>query len=42
MTNSTESGRPDDPYNLNRFVQAQENDYEQALAEIKSGKKRTH
>ena len=31
-----------DPYNLNRFVQAQEDDYEQALAEIKSGRKQSH
>src|SRR4030095_12358131 len=42
MTNSSESRRCDDPYNLNRFVQAQEDDYEQALSEIRSGKKRTH
>ena len=27
---------------LNRFVEAQENDYEVALAEIKSGRKRSH
>lgn len=27
---------------LNRFLKAQENDYEQALAEIKSGRKRSH
>ena len=32
----------DDPYGLRRFVRAQENDYEQALSEIRSGKKRTH
>jgi uncharacterized protein (DUF1810 family) len=32
----------DDPYNLSRFVQAQEADYAQALSEIKSGRKRTH
>jgi uncharacterized protein (DUF1810 family) len=31
-----------DPYHLNRFVQAQESDYEQALEEIRSGRKRTH
>ncbi len=41
MTNSNES-RSTDPYNLNRFVQAQEDDYEQALTEIRSGAKRTH
>jgi uncharacterized protein (DUF1810 family) len=28
--------------NLNRFLKAQENDYEQALSEIKSGRKRSH
>jgi uncharacterized protein (DUF1810 family) len=31
-----------DPYDLGRFLQAQEDDYEQALAEIASGRKRTH
>jgi uncharacterized protein (DUF1810 family) len=31
-----------DPFNLNRFLQAQEDDYQQALAEIRSGRKRTH
>jgi uncharacterized protein (DUF1810 family) len=32
----------DDPYNLTRFVQAQKADYDQALGEIRSGRKRTH
>jgi uncharacterized protein (DUF1810 family) len=32
----------DDPYDLNRFLEAQEDDYEQALLEIKNGQKRTH
>ena len=36
MTNS------DDPYDLSRFVHAQEDDYEQALSELRSGRKRTH
>jgi uncharacterized protein (DUF1810 family) len=31
-----------DPYDLGRFLQAQTDDYEQALAEITSGRKRTH
>ena len=31
-----------DPHNLNRFVRAQEHDYAPALAEIRSGRKRTH
>lgn len=33
---------PDDPYELSRFVRAQEADYERALAELRSGQKRTH
>jgi uncharacterized protein (DUF1810 family) len=33
---------PADPYNLARFVQAQERTYEQALSEIQSGRKRSH
>ncbi len=32
----------DDPYDLNRFILAQEKDYAPALAEIRSGRKRTH
>src|ERR1700730_4990354 len=32
----------DDPYDLSRFVRAQEDDYQRALAEILSGRKRTH
>jgi uncharacterized protein (DUF1810 family) len=32
----------DDPHELNRFVQAQERDYERALSEIQSGRKRSH
>ncbi len=32
----------DDPYDLRRFVQAQAADYERALSEIRSGRKRTH
>jgi uncharacterized protein (DUF1810 family) len=31
-----------DPYNLNRFVLAQGEDYRQALAEIRAGRKRSH
>jgi uncharacterized protein (DUF1810 family) len=33
---------PDDPYNLGRFVQAQADDYDQALSELRSGRKRSH
>jgi len=32
----------DDPHNLRRFVQAQQDDFERALSEILSGKKRSH
>ena len=32
----------DDPYNLNRFLSAQEGVYERALGELKGGQKRTH
>jgi uncharacterized protein (DUF1810 family) len=31
-----------DPHGLNRFVEAQADDYERALSEIKSGRKHTH
>jgi uncharacterized protein (DUF1810 family) len=36
------SGSADDPHNLSRFVRAQENDYEPALSEIRSGRKHSH
>ena len=42
MSNPTDSQKTDDPYDLNRFVRAQQDDFEQALAEIRSGRKRTH
>jgi uncharacterized protein (DUF1810 family) len=31
-----------DPYDLNGFLQAQQNDYQRALLEIRSGRKRSH
>ena len=31
-----------DPYDLDRFVRAQENSYERALSEIRNGRKRSH
>ena len=31
-----------DPYQLKRFVEAQERDYPQAVSEIRRGQKRTH
>ena len=39
---SLPSRSPDDPYDLSRFVRAQEDDYQRALAEIVSGRKRSH
>ncbi len=33
---------PSDPYNLTRFVQAQENAYPTALRELQNGQKRSH
>jgi uncharacterized protein (DUF1810 family) len=41
MPEANESG-VDDPHDLNRFVQAQEDDYDQALSEIRSGRKQSH
>jgi uncharacterized protein (DUF1810 family) len=32
----------DDPYDLERFVRAQRDDYERALSEIMNGRKRSH
>jgi uncharacterized protein (DUF1810 family) len=42
MAEASESGGAADPHNLNRFVQAQQGDYEEALAEIRSGRKQAH
>jgi uncharacterized protein (DUF1810 family) len=42
MDDPSDSPTADDPYDLNRFLKAQEDDYEQALSEIKSGRKLTH
>ena len=43
-TNGGQSGPTgtDDPYDLARFIRAQEPAYEQALSEIRSGRKRSH
>ena len=38
----SKSSTENDPYQLGRFVQAQQDDYQQALAEISAGRKRTH
>jgi uncharacterized protein (DUF1810 family) len=42
MASSMESPGRQDAYNLDRFLRAQEDDYERALSEIKSGLKRSH
>ena len=34
--------KSNDPYDLDRFVQAQAADYERALAELRAGEKRSH
>jgi uncharacterized protein (DUF1810 family) len=42
MEGESESADANDPHDLQRFVRAQEDDYAQALAEIRSGRKRSH
>ncbi len=42
MTSANVPGGADDPHNLGRFVKAQADDYEQALTEIRSGRKHSH
>ena len=42
MTDSNKPPDRDDPHDLDRFVRAQEDDYDQALAEISAGRKRSH
>jgi uncharacterized protein (DUF1810 family) len=42
VVNSKTSRNPSDPYDLSRFVEAQEYNYDQALSEIKSGRKQSH
>lgn len=42
MTRSNDTRSPSDPHDLSRFLQAQQNDYERAFSEIRSGQKRTH
>jgi uncharacterized protein (DUF1810 family) len=42
MADAVEPGFTNDTYNLGRFVQAQAHDYEQALSEIRSGRKQSH
>ena len=42
MTDANEPGGAGDPHRLSRFVEAQEEDYTQALAEIRRGRKQSH
>ena len=42
MNKSPDAPGTGDPYDLSRFVRAQQDDFAQALAEIIAGKKRTH
>jgi uncharacterized protein (DUF1810 family) len=42
MFRCNQNRSPEDPYDLIRFVEAQADHYEQALAEISSGRKRSH
>jgi uncharacterized protein (DUF1810 family) len=42
MADAVEPGFTNDTYDLGRFVQAQAHDYEQALSEIRSGRKQSH
>ena len=42
MASQTESREATNPYDLNRFVEAQAGVYDQALAEIRAGRKRSH
>lgn len=42
MTNASDLDAAGDKYDLSRFVAAQETTYQRALAEIRSGRKRSH
>jgi uncharacterized protein (DUF1810 family) len=42
MADANEPGAAGDRHDLKRFVQAQDDDYDQALAEIRGGRKRSH
>ncbi|MFV1968885.1 MAG: DUF1810 domain-containing protein, partial [Pirellulaceae bacterium] len=42
MQSSHNGANSDDPFDLGRFVAAQENSYDCALTEIRNGQKRTH
>jgi uncharacterized protein (DUF1810 family) len=42
MATSSDRLTKNDPFNLSRFLEVQAADYEQALSEIKAGRKRSH
>jgi len=42
MTRSDKSIPGDDPFDLNRFISAQQRSYDSALAELRNGQKRSH
>ena len=42
MTKGSNAADQGDPYDLNRFISAQEGVYDRALAELRGGSKRTH
>lgn len=42
MPQANDTAGSNDPFNLGRFLSAQDSLYAQALAELKSGRKRTH
>jgi uncharacterized protein (DUF1810 family) len=42
MISPDDARNSNDPFDLARFVRAQENDYAHALSEIRNGRKRTH
>ncbi len=42
MTDTNPPFHMNDPFDLNRFLTAQERDYAQALSEIQSGRKRSY
>ncbi|QEH35987.1 hypothetical protein OJF2_45450 [Aquisphaera giovannonii] len=42
MASSKDPGHAGDAHDLSRFVDAQRGDYEQALAEVRAGRKRSH
>jgi len=42
MAQAHPSGGPADPFDLERFVEAQADDYDRALTEVRGGRKRSH